>query len=338
MDIQEHRFAVSDVKVGDLRPEQHDVTSVVQSLIGTTQSVIDAGCQFETVIPPSAHGFIEAACIAFDNHLPLTIGPDDIWLAILQGYANHPTPDGGSKLHLVVQRDDFLSLNPRPWHDVFAAFSTQIGDHIGADLHCLLTEPFSTTGEVELASFNVATMGAMKNRFSYEFITRCGIPEIRLLGTSHDWSQLLSRAERLLKPELTWWWRELQTALNHFVAASEGQPDRHAWRSFFKWDEQSGGPYVDGWINAFIPYLFKGSQTVKNPNLLPRQGGPGLHHSPTTLEMLPSSLTAVPLIWSLLDARLDIQFIAGFVGIAQDTDQSVRPAIGWAVSKSTKTQ
>jgi len=38
---------------------------------------------------PAQNGLLAAVHIAFSQHLPLTLSPDMIWLAILQGFARH---------------------------------------------------------------------------------------------------------------------------------------------------------------------------------------------------------------------------------------------------------
>jgi hypothetical protein len=47
---------------------------------------------------------------------------------------------------------------------------------------------------------------------------------------------------------------------------------------------------------------------------------------------IPAGLSRVPFVWDYLGTKLPMQFVAGFVGVAQDEDTlAVRPAIGWAV-------
>lgn len=337
MTHQEHRFAISDVAPGEHFPEQVPLANAVASLIGEANSIMDAGSNSTAVIPSRAHGLIDTASLAFDHHLPLVIGPDDIWLAILQGYSNHPRPSVEPKLNLVVVRNDFLHLNPKPWPEVFQSFSDQIRTHLGSDRHQLLTARYSTTGKVELASFNVATMAAMKNRFTYEFLSICGIPEVRLLGTPGDWASLSARAQKLVRPEMKWWWAKLSVALKHLQNTSQGKPDISAWKSFFKWNQESGGPYVNGWINAFVPYLFDNDEAVRNHYFGPGKSKAKHRTSTATLENLPSPLASAPIIWKRPDGDFNLLFLAGFVGTTQRQDTSVRPAIGWAVVQSTNT-
>ena len=61
---------------------------------------------------------------------------------------------------LSVRRDDFVNgADPNnPWPEVFAEFSEQIRQHIGAESHDLLTPEFTTTGPNEKASSQVILM------------------------------------------------------------------------------------------------------------------------------------------------------------------------------------
>lgn len=48
--------------------------------------------------------------------------------------------------------------------------------------------------------------------------------------------------------------------------------------------------------------------------------------------VLPPALSVAPFTWKYLGQELPREFVAGFVGVAQDPDTlAVRPEIGWAV-------
>jgi len=130
-------------------------------------------------------------------------------------------------------------------------------------------------------------MGAMQKFFSYYGVTLCGIPEITLLGTTEDWKSVRDRASALAEYDLEWWTRELLPILDQFIAASEGRVDADFWKSIYKVQGGSGGPYISGWIVDLFPYLTKGHDgtqwrdaPVRNPFL----GGAtrGIRRGPTT--------------------------------------------------------
>lgn len=69
---------------------------------------------------------------------------------------------------------------------IFPQFTAQIKQHIGKENYENLSPRFSTTGEAEKVVFEMSLMDAMKNYFSYEVVTMCGIPKVKLLGKIED--------------------------------------------------------------------------------------------------------------------------------------------------------
>jgi hypothetical protein len=160
-----------------------------------------------------------------------------------------------------VRRDDFIKGSPdNPWPDVFDNFAMQIRQHVGGKTCDLLLPTFSTTGPIERAAAQAALLDSMQSYFEYEFNTLCGIPRILLQGTAADWQLLADRTRDLGRFGLKWWTASLSPVLEEFVAASRGNANPPFWRSIYKMDHGSGGPYVSGWITAFFPH-FKDAKT-----------------------------------------------------------------------------
>jgi hypothetical protein len=241
---------------------------------------------------------------------------------------------------ITVQRDDFFKGSPEnPWPEVFGEFSGQIRAHLGATTHDLLLPSFSTTGGVERAAAEVVLLDAMQSYFSYEFKTLCGIPHIALEGTPDDWAQLADRTRGLAQFGLGWWTDALAPVLDQFTAASQGRADVRFWQSIYKLDRESGGPFASGWITTLFPYLKDGQSglaTCRNPWLQERTNTakgsrPQFNDGPTT-EAFPSGMARAPFVWDYLGKRFAMEFLGGFVGVAQEADTlRLRPEIGWAV-------
>ena len=54
-----------------------------------------------------------------------------------------------------------------------------------------------------------------------------------------------------------------------------------------------------------------------------------------TIESLPGGLSKAPFRWEYLDRTFDMEFLGGFVGVAQDQETlALRPEIGWAVREA----
>lgn len=305
------------------------------------------------------HPVVGAIHLAFADHRPLVLSPDILWLLVAQGFANHVNANAeelrpkfvehSGKVTIAVRRDDFIKGSPEnPWPEVFGEFSNHIREHVGATTHELLLPNFSTTGAAERAAAEIVLLDAMQSFFSYEFHSLCGIPQILLEGATEDWAALAARTRGIGQFGLDWWTNALAPILDEFVAASRGQANERFWQSIYKLDGGSGGPYINGWITAFFPYLKDrqtGRASHKNPWLA--HGGEQLRellyppaksddpcqfgYGPTT-ETFPSGLARAPFIWKYLGRSFEMEFLGGFVGVRQEADTlRLRPEIGWAV-------
>ena len=235
-------------------------------------------------IPPAGRG----RHTAFDQHHPLVLSPDDVWLCIAQGFGLHVNdhseslhsrivPLAKGKQEITVRRDHFVKGSPgNDWPGCFAEFSEAIAAHVGKKRD-LLVASFSTTGPVEKAASEIALMSALSSYFDFRLMTLCGIPEITLLGTPEDWKSVRQRASVLSEFDLGWWCRALDPVLDQFVDASSGSVDVEFWRSLYKLDDGSGGrmspagstscfPYLDGDARGRNPYI-EGWQEIPERSL-----------------------------------------------------------------------
>ena len=324
-----------------------------------------------SVISTNYHAFMAALHAAFVDHRPFVLSPDMIWLLIAQGFANHVNEHAQEmrsrfvshegKKKLKVRRDDFIKGSPEnPWEDVFDEFSTHIRKEIGESNHELIVTEFSTTGAIEKAANEVVLMDSIKAYFEYGLNTLCGIPEVRLEGTQEDWERLVTKTETLgTTYDVQWWTERILPRLKTLAAHSKGQGDPAFWRDIYKWNDGSGGPYINGWIVDFIPYVetdegfckngrfhyfqYASMTTDKLPSSLSKVSNRLLtdeyankinnfnNHGITT-NKLPSGLSKVPFVWNYLGTKYEMEFIAGFTAFTQETDSfAVRPKIGWAV-------
>jgi hypothetical protein len=312
------------------------------------------------------HPFVEALHRAFYDHRPLVLTPDSVWLLVAQGLADHINANAErlrptlvrhtDQLLLRVRRDDFhIGAPSNPWTEVLDAFTAQIRDHLGADTHELLLPAFSTTTETSMAVAQIVLMGSVKTYFSFHLDTFCGIPEIILEGTTRDWEGVASRARSLEQFDLGWWTRVLVPILEEFVAATRGNANVAFWRCLYKREQMSGGPYVDGWINAFFPYVLGdrvgeprtrsrifGHDRINTPTFWcddeQKEGRPGAVGTAArvfdtaTTARLPTGLARCPFTWNCLLQVIPMEFVAGFVGVRQCTKTlRLQPEIGWAV-------
>jgi hypothetical protein len=304
------------------------------------------------------HPVVAAVHLAFQDHRPLVLSPDMLWLLVAQGLAHHVNANAeelrpqivqhSGKITIAVLRDDFIKGSPEnPWSEVLDEFSNRIREHLGATTHDLLLPDFSTTGAVERWATQVVLLDAVRSFFSYEFRTPCGIPQIVLEGTTEDWATLAQRTCGLGRFGLSWWTEALAPILEEFVAASRGQASRRFWQSIYKLEGGSGGPYATGWITAFFPYLkdwrtgrallknrwfAKGGKKLQEMLYPPTTDDPYRFDQGPTTDLFPSGLARAPFLWKYFDRSFEMEFLGGFVGVRQEMDTlRLRPEIGWAV-------
>ncbi|APU88843.1 conserved hypothetical protein [Virus Rctr197k] len=285
-------------------------------------------------LPVSLHPLIGAVSIAYNRHYPLALSPDAIWTTIAQGLAKHIELNAEElrhhfvqhegKKYLEIERNEFVKGNPtNDWPGAFAEFSEKIGAHIGKKKD-LIVSSFTTTTPVARAASELVLMYTMKSYFRYGMRTMCGFPLITLEGTVEDWESVYTRAATLAEFELGWWTDHLLPVLDQFVKAAKRKPEADFWRRAYRETGGSGGPFIDGWVNAFFPYL--GNRRNENVAWADAKGwGP-------TPDAYPSGLSGVPMLWYCFNETFNMQLIGGLVGVEQRDDGTVTPAFGWAVA------
>ena len=197
---------------------------------------------------------------------------------------------------------------------------------------------FSTTSATERTVAEITLLDAVESYFEYRFYSLRGIPEITLEGTVADWQTLADRVEAFAQFDLEWWLIPLRPIMRELVASAGGYVRKTFWKSMYKFESESGGDVITGWITAFFPYFWdgQGNPTVKNKWLV--NGGKKLRsllnaqrYGPKVCKF-PSSLSRVPFKWIYREQKFDMELLGGFVGVTQDkATLALRPEIGWAI-------
>ena len=341
--IQKMTFAVSDVELAaDLLPEMDFRKAIELRLHGKVD-----GCSNTTspVVFSRQHGFVGAAYLAFNDHRPLVISPDHIWLLICQGFAIHVRENAeamrhqfvaheGKKEIRIVRPDIHKGQEDAPWDDVIAHFSRLVQSYVLNNLYQTITPKFSTTTPTDTTAFEVAFLDTVQDYFALS-MTLCGIPSITLEGSPDDWRKLRQHMRELSSYNLDWWIRVLEPILDEFVLAAEGHVNKTFWQDFYKHKSSSGGPFISGWLLKFFPYI---EDVVKKDDLwAPKyRVNPYLEKLPENLEFpdkyIPGGFSRAPFKWEYGTTTYEMEFLAGFMGISQDKQsKALRPEIGWTV-------
>lgn len=292
------------------------------------------------------HPFMYALQLAYGQHYSISISPDMIWTLIAQGMAQHVNANGEAMRHKFVSFEGKkkISINTRPygyfekgrpsnpWHKIIPVLADSIKTNIPNDYYQAIVSEYSTTTPTIRTAYEVTLLNSMKSYFQLEVRTMCGIPSITLEGTPADWKKLLKNTKALKQYGASYWVDELEPILKQFVKASEGKVDKQFWQNIYKRRGGSGGPYITGWIIKFFPYVGE-SELKQNPYLHKEAEGA---FAGLISEMLPSGLAEAPFKWLYFGEKFDMAFVAGFVGIKQDSKTlTLRPEISWFVKEAS---
>jgi len=173
---------------------------------------------------------------------------------------------------------------------------------------------------------------------------------------------ILDRIGSLNSIGLEWWTpalcRIIKMFLRRFDERELSENDVTFWKSMYKYNNHSGGPYVHGWVTALFPYIHSGGNDaalVRNDRMIEywmrdfefaeggaphefdeekfyenwraklRKGGTdfaehqaAFYLSGLTSNVFPIAVSDVPFIWNYLGEDFDMRMVAGFTGATQD--------------------
>ncbi|WP_328303283.1 DUF4419 domain-containing protein [Streptomyces sp. NBC_00435] len=282
---------------------------------------------------PASSLLLRAIHLCFTAHLPLSLSPDLLWYAVVHEVAVHVRLNSVTYAGLftetpghpqtVIVRDD---LAPLDWERSINLVQQPLRARIGDDAADLFQPDFSTTTPADATAALVALMDVVSPYYRFRWVTRCGIPRIRLEGTDRDWRLLAGRVRELegrfegLRP----WFAALHPVLDAISATASGRgADQTFWGSLYKWESASGGDRVTGWINAFFAHRY----TDDGPS--PKGSfGPGT----TDEEHFPSHVSRVPFRWESPAGTSEMAFLGGVLGIEREGEW-IRPRLGHAVAE-----
>lgn len=299
------------------------------------------------------HPFLAAAHRAFADHRPLALSPDMIWQLLVQMAAEevHAAPEKHRMLFtdhahgsrtLEVSRDEFtLGGDHNDWPGVFSELEQSIVAKVPESPALDFTHAFSTTTATDLAARQVVLLKAASPYYNYQVGTLCGIPRIELHGTADDWRWIREKAAGLRQFNMERRVNALMPILDEFVAASEGKATPTFWKSYYKYDAESGSSYVSGWINVFfVQEDDKLLDVVLDPEfswLAPptQKTSHGALNLPLAISLrsYPSQgVVDVDFVWLYFEQTIPMRWRAGFMGVAQDPESmTLKPVMAWQV-------
>lgn len=293
---------------------------------------------------------VNALHIAYAQHVPVEISPDDIWLTILTGLSNHINTN--KTVAEAFAKKHSLSLTEKKelrvyttfiypgidcnWLSVFPEFEKLINSNlIDNNLVNLTSSKFSTSSIISSSAFQIMLMDTCKQFFEYTVYYRCGIPEIRLLGTTDDWKKIYNSLDKLREYGLDIWATRLKEIISQFINASLGNVDQDFWKNIFKFNNKcgSGHDYITGWIVDLFPYFVGWDNKLHETTLV----NPKAYKDNPSIDSFGIGMASVDFKWVIIDQQYNMQFIGGFLGTGYSSAQNVvKPIIGCAIVEKKK--
>lgn len=305
--------------------------------------VTESGCERARYGVSSVSLGFQAIHQAFASHTALSLRPDTLWYMIVHEVAEHvrqnseqyaslftDTPEAKQTIEV---RDDSLSYDaPSDWGRTITLFRAPLKEKLTDYTADLFLPRFSTSTIEDETTLLVALMDVASPYYEYVVSTRCGIPQIKLEGEPQDWKDLFFRTEMLARdfPDLGDYFNDLLSVLRTIAETAAGAaPNESFWRSIYKYENESGGPYVTGWITAFFAFIqTDDGRHPKEEYDWERTANAGWGGYRTN--QFPAHVSKVPFIWDYYGTKYEMAFAAGVTSVGFE-DEFLTPKLGFAV-------
>lgn len=209
-------------------------------------------------------GFYRAFAYAYNNHKGLILSPDDVWMRICLYFTEcvNNNPEKFRDLFVSHKEKKKLTVTTRnelsesQWDEFFELILPQIKANTKDNVTDLLMCNFSTSEYVEKLLSTATIMDTFKKYFEYErCIPRCGITNVKFLGTLKDWELLIVKTENLRKYHMEKYVDDLLPILHKFVDSYNGNVDVDFWNHVMNRRHGRIGSgsttFISGWILKF---------------------------------------------------------------------------------------
>lgn len=279
---------------------------------------------------------------AFAEHLSLELSPELLWYVIVNEVAtlvkSNPLMYGDffqgdpNNPQTVTVRDDSLiyGSDENQWDITIGLFYSEMVARLGEEKVEVFVPRFSTSTPESDIALLIAFMDSASPYYQYRVNTLCGIPQIRLAGTAEDWAQLLFKTMQLQSvfTALDGYFRDLTPILETIAGTASGiLPDASFWRSIYKYEDQSGGAEITGWIQAFFAHTHHTGATQLKSTFNWKSTNWQDKSKPNSF---PSHITKVPFVWEYLGNKIKMLFTSGVFGAEWD-NVYLAPRLGFGV-------
>ena len=294
---------------------------------------------------------IYGLAFAYNNHFPINVSPDMIWILILQGYSRfidkyselvrekYVNFEGKKTIFLNLFGKTIDMATEEDWSRLLYECTEKISDFVGKETILNLQSDFTTTNETTLLVSQTSIMSAMKNYFVYKGICgSCGISKIILEGTLEDWEKIKTKLNYLSKIGLNWWTKHLIPIIDNIIKTKKYYQKNmilndeliHFWKNMIKIKDK---------YDVYVPDVFNGWIVKFIPNL--NEEHPSLYEEMDEREV-PDQIISCPLK-IIEDSSNGFKVVyecaiaSGFYGMIQDKKTlTVKPVIGYAIVAEKK--
>ena len=298
---------------------------------------------------------------AYENHLPIRLTPDIIWLLIVQGFAQHVNFkaedlrdkfvnfENKKTLEVIISKyHSYKQMKSEDYENLFEKLTEQVKSYVGEELINTLDFNFSTSNKITKIVGYTSIMSAMKKYFHFTgFCHMCNFPYIILEGSLEDWENILKKVKELEKYDLKEWTETLEDILKEIIETKKGKINKDFWKRILfpdKVDEkiEIGMSYkyktiqvdgIYGWLLYFFPYFNNGEFRYDYEEF---KYAPRLKTK--DLWKLPDRLLKTPLLMKSDDeGKTDMIIYSGFLGmnVDKEKDNLATPEIGWFVKEKS---
>jgi len=334
------KFDVDKVKKETKAPALTTAQKILTDFMNIKEKSEDFSHRQETeatFVKGTLPGLVLALHTAYEHHYGLKLSVSDFILLIGQGIGKHMEVHSEKlrkhfvnheeKEEIAIRRDHYVMGQQNDWSTVFGEFADNIKQRVKTDIYDIVVDDTSVATPTSRIVSELTLMDCMKGYFDYVVVTRCGIPEITLVGAPEDWENLRNKVQKLndMNKEdclgLAFWLKQLTPIIEKICdTAISKKVDKEFWSGIYKYSNPgSGTPFISGWITKFFPYLPSGVNEFKEPAQIKTSN-------------LPKQISSIDFIWDYYHTLYGMKFHGGFLGAMYDSKtNTVEPAYFWTV-------
>ncbi|MCJ1463123.1 hypothetical protein MMC07_001728 [Pseudocyphellaria aurata] len=311
----------------------------------------------------SSNGFVHTVIQAYNEHLHLSIRPEDVWISILAQfslYVNANAEELRSKFVAHEGQKELLVDEVGTIHSVdFGILAQRMTRELeknvlDKDLRRWIMPSFTTTTYTDQVVAAIVMMGTLQKYFTYSMRLACGLPSVTLYGERSDWEDILMRLEKLpsFGEEAGRWYDLLKPVITRFVKTFD-EPETEETKDFWqkivhRRREGSGTSYYSGWITAFCFWNADGKSVGLRPETLNTTANVSSHfeldgvpyHRIDSKEV-PPGFVSVPVLVDDNGIQYKTTMVAGSVACRLESAaaevkgrlpggrDALRPEVGW---------